>query len=166
MPLKSVLYDLTNLSKINQQFDISIQRVLSITMDTVSTSKRSEMMRAVKREGSSAEMRVRRLAHSMGLRYRLHHKDLPGTPDLIFPKHKVCLLVHGCFWHRHTGCKKATVPKSNVDYWQKKFADNIARDLRVQRALEDLGWKVVTIWECQTVQEAELKRILLSVFNG
>ena len=86
----------------------------------------------------------------MGLRFRLHRKDLPGKPDLVFPKHKVALFVHGCFWHRHPGCKKATTPKTRVDYWIAKFAVNERRDKQNIRDLAALGWNVHIIWECET----------------
>ena len=107
-------------------------------------------MSRVKSKDTLAELRVRRIAHSLGLRYRLHRRDLPATPDLVFPKHRVVVLVHGCFWHRHPGCKKATTPKSRVRFWQEKFNRNIARDQQAMKDLEALGWKVATIWECET----------------
>lgn len=107
-------------------------------------------MARVKAKDSCAEMRVRRVVHSLGLRYRLHRRDLPGSPDLVFPKHRAVILVHGCFWHRHPGCKKASTPKSQVQYWQDKFDRNVARDRQVVAELRALGWRVMIIWECET----------------
>lgn len=133
-------------------------------MDRVSKKQRSEIMRAVRREDTSAEMRVRKLAYRLGLRFRLHRRDLTGTPDLVFPKYGTCIFVHGCFWHRHAGCRRATTPKSNEAYWTKKFFDNVARDKRVKRKLKNQGWKVVTIWECQTMDDSKLEKALRSAF--
>lgn len=110
-------------------------------------------MSRVKAKDSLAEMRVRRIAHSLGLRYRLHRRDLPSTPDLVFPRYRVVLFVHGCFWHRHPGCKKATTPKSRVKFWQEKFRRNIVRDQQAIQDLQSMGWKVVIIWECETKEK-------------
>ena len=90
----------------------------------------------------------------MGLRFRLHRKDLPGRPDLIFPRHRLAVFVHGCFWHRHEGCRYAYTPKSRVAFWTRKFAGNVARDRRNEDALRDLGWRVLIVWECE-VRDAE-----------
>lgn len=103
---------------------------------------------------------MRSAAHSRGLRFRLYRKDLPGKPDLVFPKHRVALFVHGCFWHRHPGCSKASVPKSRTDYWQSKFAANEARDADAVDALRRCGWRVFIIWECQTRSRTDIDRIL------
>ena len=111
------------------------------------------------------EMRVRKVAHAMGLRFRLHRKDLPGHPDIVFPRWRIAIFVHGCFWHRHPGCKKATTPKSNVEFWTRKFEANVARDIRTQRELEDLGWKVAVIWECGTKSPSEIHRQLTELFG-
>lgn len=86
----------------------------------------------------------------MGFRFRLYRRDLPGTPDLVFPKYRLAVFVHGCFWHRHSGCRYAYSPKSRVEFWTKKFKQNMARDSRKQNALRDLGWRVSVIWECET----------------
>ncbi len=122
-------------------------------------------MRAVRREGTAPEIAVRKAAHALGLRFRLHRKDLPGTPDLVFPKHRVCLFVHGCFWHRHPGCGKATTPKTRRDYWIPKFEENVARDARVAQALRDAGWRVETIWECETRDLLTLRHRLAAIFQ-
>ncbi|WP_243460599.1 very short patch repair endonuclease [Paraburkholderia largidicola] len=107
-------------------------------------------MRRVRQKDTLPELRVRRIAHAMGLRFRLHRKDLPGRPDLVFPKSRICLFVHGCFWHRHGGCRLASTPKSNGGFWLSKFDRNIERDECNARDLEALGWRVVVIWECET----------------
>lgn len=101
-------------------------------------------------KGTKPELTVRKLAHSLGYRFRLHRRDLPGSPDLVFPGRKLVLFVHGCFWHRHEGCRFAYTPKSNVEFWQTKFKNNVARDERAERELERLGWRVATLWECET----------------
>ena len=123
--------------------------VAAIGMDTVSREKRSEMMRAVKGKDTTPERIVRSAAHALGLRFRLHRKELPGRPDLVFAKYRVALFVNGCFWHRHSLCKKATIPSSNRDFWLEKFDQNVRRDEQKQRQLEALGWRVVVLWECQ-----------------
>ncbi len=114
------------------------------------TPERSRIMRAVRRRDTPPELAVRKALHAMGLRFRLHRADLPGTPDVVLPRWRVALFVHGCFWHRHPGCPKATMPKSNRTYWKSKFTANVARDARVSHELEEMGWKVVVIWECET----------------
>lgn len=109
---------------------------------------------------TTPELRVRKVAHALGLRYRLHRRDLPGTPDLVFPRRKVVLFVHGCFWHRHPGCKKATVPKSRIDFWQAKFDANVQRDNRSANELAAAGWHVAVIWECETKNESDLPDLI------
>lgn len=107
-------------------------------------------------KNTSPELRVRRAAHAIGLRFRLHRSDLPGKPDLIFPKHRVAIFVHGCFWHRHSGCSKASMPKSRTEFWQAKFHANVARDAKSIAELEALGWRVLVIWECETKDAAKI----------
>lgn len=111
-------------------------------------------------------MRVRKAAHALGYRFRLHRKDLPGTPDLVFPKKRVALFVHGCFWHRHPGCRKASLPKSRPEYWQSKFSTNVERDERVRIELEGRGWKVDIVWECETKSEPALRQRLHSILSS
>ena len=122
--------------------------------DIVSGRRRSEMMAGIKGRDTAPERAVRRVAHRMGLRFRLHRKDLPGRPDLVFPRHRLAVFVHGCFWHRHEGCRYAYTPKSRVAFWTRKFAENVARDRRNEDALRDLGWRVLIVWECEA-REAE-----------
>lgn len=112
------------------------------------------------------EMRVRRAAHALGFRFRLHRKDLPGTPDLVFPKKRLALFVHGCFWHRHPGCRKASLPKSRPEYWHSKFSTNVERDQRVRAELEARGWNVATIWECETKNEVALRDTLHGILSS
>lgn len=107
-------------------------------------------MRAVKSKDTTPELRVRRTVHALGYRYRLHRRDLPGCPDLVFgPKRKI-IQVHGCFWHGHNCRRGERKPKQNADYWTKKLARNVERDAQVQTELERLGWRVLVIWECET----------------
>lgn len=110
--------------------------------------KRRKLMAKVKSTGSKPEMLVRRTAYRLGFRYRLHARDLPGTPDLVFPRLRKVIFVHGCFWHRHANCKRTTMPKVRAEYWQQKFDDNVRRDERSQAALSALGWDVLVLWEC------------------
>ena len=119
--------------------------------------ERSALMGRVGATDSAPEMAVRRAAHSLGYRYRLHRRDLPGTPDLVFPKLRKVILVHGCFWHRHDGCVRSTTPGTRRDFWIAKFEANVERDGRVRRQLEDLGWEVLVVWEWETFDEAELR---------
>ena len=121
-----------------------------MSADIVSPEHRSKIMSMIKSKNTKPEMLVRSVCHEMGLRYRLHRKDLPGKPDLVFPKHRLCIFVHGCFWHRHSGCKYAYTPKSRVDFWLPKLARNVERDLAAQQALQALGWRVAIVWECHT----------------
>ena len=118
-------------------------------MDHVDSEKRSAIMRAVASKNTKPEMTVRRLLHAMGYRYRLHVKDLPGRPDIVFRSRKKVIFVHGCFWHRHIGCRYATTPKTRVDFWQSKFDANVERDRRNVSDLEKAGWEVMTIWQCE-----------------
>lgn len=118
--------------------------------DHISKQKRSWNMSRITSKDTKPEIVVRFLLHSLGYRFRLHRKDLPGKPDIVLPKYKTVIFVHGCFWHRHEGCKKATTPKSNMEYWLNKFARNISNDIRHKRELQELGWSVIVIWECET----------------
>jgi DNA mismatch endonuclease, patch repair protein len=136
-------------------------------MDIVSSSKRSEMMAGIKGRNTRPEIAVRRTAYRLGLRFRLHRRDLPGSPDLVFPRLRTAVFVHGCYWHRHPGCRLAYSPKSNIEFWAAKFQGNVSRDLRNRRELEESGWKVVVIWECQTKNVDAITSILkCEVCNG
>lgn len=107
-------------------------------------------MRGVRKADTQPEIVVRRIAHGLGLRFRLHRRDLPGTPDIVFAKRRAVVMVHGCFWHQHEGCRLARPPKTRQDYWIPKLARNQERDCAVEKQLEALGWKVVTVWGCET----------------
>jgi DNA mismatch endonuclease (patch repair protein) len=133
-----------------------------LMVDTLTRDRRSWLMSQVRQKNTRPEMVVRRLLHSMGRRYRLHRKDLPGRPDLVFPKSKRVIFVHGCYWHRHD-CKKATVPSSNVEYWTKKFAENVERDNKTLAELTSLGWASMIVWECQT-RDVDTLALSLSAF--
>ncbi|PTY38576.1 very short patch repair endonuclease [Saccharospirillum sp. MSK14-1] len=106
-------------------------------------------MAAIKSKDTKPEMQVRRFLHGLGFRYSLHRKDLPGKPDIVLPKYKTLIFIHGCFWHHHPGCKYAYTPKSRTDYWLEKFQKNTARDQIVTNQLGKLGWRVIIIWECE-----------------
>lgn len=116
--------------------------------DHVDRRKRSEIMAKVRSRDTGPEMQVRRSLHRAGYRFRVHRADLPGRPDLLFPRYKIALFVHGCFWHYH-GCKKSKLPKTNIAYWTDKIQRNVSRDNRVRRDLEHLGWKWRVIWQCE-----------------
>ena len=128
--------------------------------DRITQERRSANMRAIRGRDTVPELRVRRAAHAAGLRFRLQRRDLPGTPDLVFPRHRVALFVHGCYWHRHPDCRCATVPSSNTEFWTTKFAANVERDARKTRELEDAGWRVAVIWECETRNQSGLPALV------
>ena len=125
-------------------------------MDTISRESRSENMRRIRSQGTSPEIRVRRLAHGMGYRFRLYRRDLPGTPDLVFPKHNAVIFVHGCFWHAHSRCPDGRTPVSNTGYWAPKLRRNTERDRKTTGALRRLGWRVAVVWDCQTLDTKAL----------
>jgi DNA mismatch endonuclease (patch repair protein) len=106
-------------------------------------------MRRIRSSNTKPEVLLRKALHARGLRFRLHGRQLPGKPDVVLPRHRVAIFVHGCFWHRHEGCKVATTPKSNTQFWIDKFDRNVARDKRVRSELEAAGWRVIVSWECE-----------------
>lgn len=118
-------------------------------MDHLSPQKRSWNMSRIKSKNTKPEVIVRSLLHKMGYRFRLHRNDLPGKPDIVLPKYKTVIDIRGCFWHRHQGCPKATTPKTNSEYWNKKFQKNVERDRINEEKLSKLGWKIIVIWECE-----------------
>lgn len=111
-------------------------------------------MRSVRRQDTRPGMLVRRELHRLGFRFRLHRKDLPGKPDLVLPGYSAVVFVHGCYWHRHQGCRYATTPATRPGFWKEKFEANVRRDRRNQAALSDTGWRVFVIWECALRREA------------
>lgn len=121
-------------------------------------------MSRVRSQNTSPELQVRKVAHSLGLRFRLHRRDLPGTPDMLFPKHKIALFVHGFFWHHHAGCKRAAIPPTRVAFWQQKLEQNVKRDSIALDKLRKAGWRPEVIWECQTRLPQDLSSRPKSIF--
>lgn len=117
--------------------------------DKISSERRSYNMARIKSEDTKPEIAVRSILHKMGYRFRLHRRDLPGSPDIVLPKYKAAIFVHGCFWHRHKGCDLAYMPKSNTQFWRRKFLENIQRDELAIYQLAKLGWSVIIVWECE-----------------
>ena len=122
------------------------------------SEQRSRNMSAIKSKNTKPEIAVRKLLHSMGYRFRLHRKDLPGSPDIVLPKYKTVIFVHGCFWHRHENCKYASTPKTRKEFWENKFDENVKRDNLNQANLSLKGWKIIILWECQLKEDMK-KRI-------
>jgi DNA mismatch endonuclease, patch repair protein len=119
--------------------------------------KRSALMARVRTKHTKPEMAVRQAAHALGYRFRLHCRNMPGSPDLVFPSRKMAIFVHGCFWHRHVGCRRTTTPKTRAAFWQTKFDANVVRDARNIDALQSVGWKVLIVWECETIDPVALR---------
>jgi DNA mismatch endonuclease (patch repair protein) len=134
--------------------------------DVLTPEERSAVMSRVKGKDTKPEMTVRRLIHGMGYRYRLHRRDLPGTPDLTFASRRKVIFVHGCFWHRHDGCPLARMPKSRLDFWRPKLEGNKKRDERNIQELRSAGWQVLVIWECQLKDMGELEKMIRSFLDG
>jgi len=132
-------------------------------MDKVDPATRSRMMASVRSKHTAPELAVRRLAHRLGYRFRLHRHGLPGTPDIVFPKYRVAVQVHGCFWHGHEGCRQAARPQSNTSFWNEKIERNRTRDARDSAALEAAGWTVLTIWGCEVKDETTLAARLSAI---
>jgi DNA mismatch endonuclease (patch repair protein) len=128
--------------------------------------QRSRIMRAVKGSDTAPEMTVRRMAHRMGYRFRLHRKDLPGKPDLVFPRLRKVVFVHGCFWHGHDCARGARPPKANAEYWRGKIARNALRDAAHIAALEAEGWRTAVIWECELKDQARVKKRLAAFLRS
>lgn len=128
--------------------------------DKISAEHRSWNMSRIKGKNTRPELTVRSQLHKMGFRFRLHRKDLPGKPDIVLPKHRTVIFVHGCFWHRHKNCKFAYNPKTRINFWQGKFKGNVDRDKRNRKKLSSLGWRSSVIWECQTADPAKLQRLI------
>lgn len=129
--------------------------------DNLTADQRKRNMKAIKSRHTKPEMAVRSIVHNLGFRFRLHSPKLPGKPDLVLPRHKKIILVHGCFWHMHD-CKRGNVtPKTNADYWQPKRFKNVARDIENKAVYENSGWKVLTIWECEIKDLTTLKNRLI-----
>jgi len=129
-------------------------------MDRISGEHRSWNMSRIKSGNTKPEIIVRSLLHNMGYRFRLHRKDLPGKPDIVLPRYKSVIFVHGCFWHRHKGCKNATSPKTKKTFWREKFRTNVERDRKVQKEMKSMGWRIQIIWECELSDLDKVKRFL------
>lgn len=138
-------------------------------VDIVTPAVRSRMMAGIKGKDSKPEVLIRQLLHKAGFRYRLHRRDLPGSPDIVMPARKVVIFVHGCFWHAHAGCRYAKVPMTRTEFWTAKLQANVARDQRAIDQLIALGWRVLLIWECSTKRSASLDHLkpqILSWITG
>ena len=122
-------------------------------MDIWSKKKRSEIMSKIRSKNTRPEKFLRSALHNRGYRFRIHKKGLPGNPDIVLSKHKTIIFVNGCFWHHHEECKSGRIPKTNKKYWKEKLSNNIERDKHNQKACEDLGWKVIVVWECEIKKE-------------
>ncbi|MDE0356993.1 MAG: DNA mismatch endonuclease Vsr [Gammaproteobacteria bacterium] len=137
-----------------------------VRLDPLTAGQRSALMSRVRSKDTKPEMRVRRLVHGMGYRYRLHAKELPGRPDLVFRPRRKVIFVHGCFWHRHDGCRRATTPNTRTSYWEDKFRKNVARDRRNLLDLAELGWDAIVVWECETRDLERLAPQLARFLDG
>lgn len=126
-------------------------------VDIVDKETRSRMMAGIRGRDTKPETLLRRALHSRGLRYRLHSKLLPGRPDLVFQKHHAVIFIHGCFWHRHAGCRYCTTPKTNQEFWHEKFAANVTRDVNSMDSLLKSGWRVGIVWECALRRESQVQ---------
>lgn len=134
-------------------------------MDSLSPERRSWNMGRIKSRNTGAECAVRSVLHRMGYRFRIHRKDLPGKPDIVMPKYKTVIFVNGCFWHRHRGCKRFNIPKSNQQFWISKIEKNVKRDHMNKRLLKREGWLTLTIWECQTKKDDQLEKLIVRLFS-
>jgi DNA mismatch endonuclease (patch repair protein) len=119
-------------------------------MDRLTRERRSWNMAQIRSRDTKPERIVRSVLQRMGYRFRLNRKDLPGTPDIVLPRHNLIIEVYGCYWHRHARCKDASTPKTRTDFWKRKFSENVKRDRKVRRQLKKLGWRVIVVWECST----------------
>lgn len=144
--------------------DADIFNKITLNMDIVSRATRSKMMASVRSKNTKPEKKVRSLLHTLGYRFRLHRKDLPGNPDIVLPKFKKVIFVNGCYWHQHPGCPKSKRSSSRRDFWDKKLDENMERDKRNVIKLSEMGWIPYIIWECQTKSDENLKRIIKQIF--
>jgi len=133
--------------------------------DTLSPEERSKRMSRIRSKDTNPEMKLRRLVHGMGFRYRLHAPNLPGKPDLVFPGRRAVIFMHGCFWHRHEDCALARLPKSRLDFWKQKLETNKQRDQRNREQLVEQGWRVLVVWECQLNDTIKVSKIVREFLN-
>jgi DNA mismatch endonuclease (patch repair protein) len=134
-------------------------------MDRLTKDERSRLMSRIRSKDTGPELKVRSLLHRLGFRFRLHRRDLPGRPDITLPKYRIVIFVHGCFWHRHPGCRRATSPKTKTAFWNAKFQQNVERDLVVRERLEKLGWSVSIVWQCELIDQEVLVDKLMKVIQ-
>jgi DNA mismatch endonuclease, patch repair protein len=120
--------------------------------------EKAELMRRIRQKNTAPEILVRRWLHAQGYRFRLHRRDLPGTPDIVLPRYRLAVFVHGCFWHRHPGCPRASTPKTRKHFWEQKFIRNVSRDRVSTERLATLGWSTLVVWGCQASSDDELRR--------
>lgn len=135
-------------------------------VDNVSPEKRSSMMGRIRGRDTQPELLVRSYLHRAGLRFKINDRSLPGSPDLVFPRYRCVVFVHGCFWHRHQGCMFAAMPATRVEFWNSKFSANVARDEKANAALLGLGWRTFTIWECEVSNLGSLDALFWNVVGG
>lgn len=134
--------------------------------DIVDKATRSRMMSGIRGKNTKPELVVRSFLHRRGLRFRLQDKRLPGRPDIVLPRYRAVVQVHGCFWHQHSGCRFAYTPKANREFWSRKLSENVARDTASEYALRARGWRVLTVWECETADEGVLEDLLSQIRTG
>lgn len=135
-------------------------------VDILTKEKRSALMSRIRGRDTKPELAVRSLLHHLGYRFRLHVRELPGRPDIVLPRYRTVVLVHGCFWHRHQGCRFCYVPKTRPEFWRAKFERNVDRDRLVQRELKKIGWRVIVVWECEIDDLRRLTRRLSRIGDG
>lgn len=131
--------------------------------DIVDQATRSRMMGSIRARDTTPELAVRRYLHATGMRFRVNDRRLPGSPDLVFPARRVAIFVHGCFWHRHPGCARSTIPSTNPLFWDSKFKANVSRDRKREEQLTAMGWRVITIWECETQDPVLLDQLFWKI---
>jgi DNA mismatch endonuclease (patch repair protein) len=134
-------------------------------VDMFTKAKRSEIMSRIGGKDTAPELRVRRMLHALGFRFRLHRDDLPGKPDIVLPRHRKILFIHGCFWHGHPGCPRSALPTTNRPFWEKKISGNRTRDRRVRGELRKLGWDVLVLWQCK-LKDTQALADRLATFLG
>ena len=135
-------------------------------MDRLSTEQRSENMRRIRSNDTKPELALRSMLHKLGYRFRLHRKDLPGRPDIVFPGRSKVIFVHGCFWHQHLGCREGRMPGSRLDYWTPKLERNLVRDAATRKLLEEQGWGVLVVWECELRNSQALSKTMRQFLEG
>ena len=134
-------------------------------LDTISKEHRSWNMSRIRSNDTTPELAVRSFLFRHGFRFRLHVKSLPGHPDIVLPKYKTVIEVRGCFWHRHPGCRQATTPSTNAEFWQEKFKRNVERDRNTEKLLKELGWNLIVVWECELKKDERLNLLINQIFH-